>query len=197
MRSKSLFILLAIWMAPCFAAEDTSARILAGAQKQAAEHTAYVPGYVSIGYPNGDVPRAGGVCTDVVVRSFRAAGIDLQKLIHDDMLAAFDQYPRKYGLSQPDSNIDHRRVPNQMRFFSRKGTAVTMEVSPETLGEWKVGDIVYWKLNNGLDHCGVISSRRNAAGVPLVIHNIGNCSEDDCLTKWKIIGHYRYPKQAP
>jgi uncharacterized protein len=168
-------------------------KILEGAKRQAAERTAYSPGYVRIAYPNGDVPRERGVCTDVIIRSLRHAGLDLQKLIHEDMKTHFARYPQNWGLSKPDSNIDHRRVPNQIFYFSRQGTKLTTEVSAKTLDQWRPGDLVYWKLENGLDHCGVVSGTRNAAGIPLVIHNISQCCEEDLLqyAKWKITAHYR------
>jgi uncharacterized protein len=168
-------------------------KILEGAKKQAAERTAYSPGYVRIAYPNGDVPRERGVCTDVIIRSLRHAGMDLQKLIHEDMKTHFARYPQNWGLSKPDPNIDHRRVPNQIFYFSRFGTKPTSEVSAKTLDQWQPGDLVYWKLENGLDHCGVVSDTRNASGIPLVIHNISQCREEDLLqyAKWKITAHYR------
>lgn len=189
MRTFFLILALLVGSANC---ADHALKILEGARKQVQERTAYVPGYVKIAYPNGDVPRHTGVCTDVVIRSLRHAGFDLQKLIHEDMKRAFNVYPKNWGLTKPDSNIDHRRVPNQMTFFRRHGQELPITVSRGAT-EWKPGDIVYWKLDNGLDHCGIVADRKNAHGVPLVIHNIGECSEEDCLTKWKIIGHFRYP----
>lgn len=172
---------------------STARRILAGAKAQAAEGTIYTPGYFHIPYPGGDLPRDKGVCADVVVRSLRSAGVDLQRLIHEDMTLDFGAYPRRWGLSRPDSNIDHRRVPNQMCYFRRQGSTLTTEVNTQSVQRWQPGDIVYWKLDNGLDHCGVVSDGRNAAGLPLVIHNIGRCKEEDCLMRWRITGHFRYP----
>ncbi len=169
-------------------------KIVAGALEQAREGALYTPGYFNIPYPNGDLPRHQGVCTDVVVRALRQAGYDLQKLVHEDMKRNFSQYPQLWGLKKPDPNIDHRRVPNLMCFFQRHGKSLTLEVSQKTLKDWQPGDIVCWRLDNGLYHCGILSSARNANGVPLVVHNISQCTEEDCLTGWKIIGHYRYPK---
>lgn len=169
-------------------------KIVAGALEQAREGALYTPGYFKIPYPNGDLPRHQGVCTDVVVRALRRAGYDLQKLVHEDMKRHFRQYPQLWGLRKPDPNIDHRRVPNLMCFFRRHGKSLTLEVSPKTLKDWQPGDIICWRLDNGLYHCGILSSTRNAAGMPLVVHNISQCAEEDCLTTWKIIGHYRYPK---
>lgn len=167
-------------------------KIVAGARAQIG--TRYDPSYRVIGYPNGDVPADRGVCTDVVVRALRAAGYDLQRLIHEDMRRSFGSYPRRWGLRRPDPNIDHRRVPNQMTFFQRHGLELTRVVSPATLPQWQPGDIVCWKLDNGLDHTGVLTAARNAGGVPHVVHNLSRCAEEDCLTAWKITGHFRYPQ---
>lgn len=166
--------------------------VLAGAKAQLAWNTRYTPGYVKIGYPGGDLPKDQGVCTDVVVRALRAAGKDLQVLIHKDMKANFSKYPQSWGLKRPDRNIDHRRVPNQMRFFDRFGKKHPIAVSASTISQWKPGDLVYWKLGNGLDHCGVVSDRVNRRGVPFAIHNLGGIAEEDCLQTWTLTGHYRY-----
>lgn len=167
--------------------------VLDGAKAQLAWKTRYVTGYVKIGYPGGDLPKDQGVCTDVVVRALRAAGKDLQVLIHQDMRANFSKYPANWGAKKPDRNIDHRRVPNQMRFLGRFGKTLARTVAQETLKEWKPGDLVYWKLGGGLDHCGVVSDRKNPAGVPYAIHNLGGIAEEDCLQTWTITGHFRYP----
>jgi uncharacterized protein YijF (DUF1287 family) len=167
-------------------------KIVAGARRQIG--AGYDPAYRVLPYPNGDVPADRGVCTDVVVRALRAAGCDLQQLIHEDMRRSFNRYPRRWGLRRPDPNIDHRRVPNQMTFFRRHGLELTRVVSPGALTEWQPGDIVCWKLDNGRDHTGVLSDARNPTGVPHVVHNLARCAEEDCLTAWKITGHFRYPK---
>ena len=164
----------------------TAAKIVEGALVQAREAAAYTTGYVRLTYPNGDLPRGQGVCTDVVVRALRHAGYDLQRLIHEDMKAHFASYPRREA--RPDSNIDHRRCPNQAWFFRRYGRTLS------TLGDWKPGDIVYWKLPSGLDHTGVLSNRLNSKGEPYVVHNLGHCAEEDVLKTWRIVGHYRYPR---
>ncbi|MCC7230130.1 MAG: DUF1287 domain-containing protein [Fimbriimonadaceae bacterium] len=169
-----------------------AAKIVEGAMVQAREAASYTTGYFQITYPNGDLPRSKGVCTDVVIRALRHAGFDLQVLIHQDMARRFSTYPRRER--RPDSNIDHRRCPNQAWFFRTYGTTLTNKVAPETLKHWKPGDIVYWKLDNGLDHTGVLTSRTNDRGEPYVVHNLGRCAEEDVLTSWKIVGHYRYPK---
>lgn len=166
--------------------------ILLGAREEVRRGVRYDASYVAIDYPGGDVPRDRGACTDVVVRAFRNAGIDLQQLIHEDMAEHFDLYPQLWGLSGPDPNIDHRRVPNQMTFFERHGTALTLAVEGR-LDEWRWGDVVYWRFGDGREHCGIISDRTNRRGIPLVIHNAGVTREEDCLTRWEITGHYRYP----
>ncbi|GBF32366.1 periplasmic protein [Desulfocucumis palustris] len=164
-----------------------------GARREAEKGVTYEASYVQINYPGGDVPSDRGVCTDVVIRAFRNAGIDLQKLIHEDMKAHFGLYPQNWGLKGPDSNIDHRRVPNQMKFFERHGKTLTLSTAEQELSQWRWGDIVYWKFSNGLEHCGIVSDRVGERGLPLAIHNAGLALEEDCLDRWRIIGHYRYP----
>lgn len=168
-------------------------KLIRGAREQCSWGTSYDNAYYKLGYPNGDLPKAKGVCTDVIVRALRAAGYDLQKLIHEDMKASWKSYPRYPGNSKPDTNIDHRRVPNQRVFWKRQGLVVTAKVSDETKVKWKPGDIVTWKLGNGLDHTGILTDKRNAKGWPYVVHNLGTTLEEDALTSWTITGHYRYP----
>lgn len=151
--------------------------------------TEYRTGYVAMDYPNGDLPANEGVCTDVVVRSLRGAGYDLQQVMHEDMKKHFSDYPKRYGLTKPDRNIDHRRVPNQIVFmnkFAKKQTTSTINGR-----DWLPGDIVYWKMTPTMDHCGIVSNRRNSDGLPYVIHNGGSCVEEDALDRWPIVGHYR------
>jgi len=165
--------------------------ILAGAKGQLVHPAQYTPGYFFIGYPGGDLPASKGVCTDVVVRSFRHAGYDLQVMVHEDMKRHLLSYPR-HG-AKADPNIDHRRVPNLVHYLSKYGKRLTIAVTPATLPAWHAGDVVFWILPNGLDHCGVVSDRKDAKGIPLVIHNISQTAEEDVLCTWKIVGHYRYP----
>ncbi|MEW5922314.1 MAG: DUF1287 domain-containing protein [Bacillota bacterium] len=167
--------------------------ILLGARREVKNGTRYDASYAVISYPGGDVSPDYGACTDVVVRAFRNAGIDLQQLIHEDMKENFHLYPQRWGLSRPDPNIDHRRVPNQMRFFEHHGIPLTLEVE-ENLDQWQWGDVVYWKFPDGRDHCGIISDRTRRDGVPLVIHNAGLTREEDCLLRWEITGHFRWDK---
>lgn len=153
----------------------------------------YDPAYRQIAYPNGDVPTNYGVCSDVVIRSYRKIGIDLQQLVHEDMKANFSKYPsqRIWGLRKTDTNIDHRRVPNLEVFFSRKGT--NKPITKDTK-DYVPGDIVTWRLDNGRPHIGVVTSVKAADKKNyLIMHNIGYGQvAEDILFKWKIIGHYSY-----
>ena len=143
-----------------------------GARDEVLNGTRYDASYQVISYPGGDVSADRGACTDVVIRALRRADIDLQQLIHEDMARNFSAYPQKWGLTEPDANIDHRRVPNQMTFLARHATVLTCQVEGH-LDEWQWGDIVYWRFNNGDEHCGIISDLKSPSGLPLVIHNAG------------------------
>ena len=170
-------------------------QILLGAREEVKRKTRYDAAYREISYPGGDIDPAGGACTDVIIRALRAAGFDLQVLIHEDMCDHFDLYPQIWGLNSPDPNIDHRRTQNQICFFERFGEKLTVGVTGDALDEWAHGDFVYWRFPDGQQHTGVISDRVNGRGVPLVIHNSSVAREDDCLLRWEIIGHYRFPRQ--
>jgi uncharacterized protein YijF (DUF1287 family) len=150
----------------------------------------YDSSYVKLPYPNGDVPLDRGVCSDVVIRAYRQAGVDLQALVHEDMLKAWGAYPRLWGLSRPDTNIDHRRVPNLVVFFSRHGEVLTRS---REAAAFRAGDIVTWQLPSGVPHIGIVSDKVSRWGAPLVIHNIGaGAVEEDALFVFKLTGHYRY-----
>jgi hypothetical protein len=150
----------------------------------------YDPAYVKIPYPGGDVPAETGVCTDVVIRAFRKTGIDLQKEVHEDMAANFSAYPNKWGLSRPDTNIDHRRVPNLMTFFKRKSKALAIT---DNAKDYRPGDIVAWDLGGGVLHIGLATNIRADGERLKFVHNIGRGARlEDILFSWKIIGHYRY-----
>ncbi len=153
----------------------------------------YDPGYFQIDYPNGDVPADKGVCTDVVIRAYRKLGIDLQKEVHEDMITNFDKYPKNWGLSHTDKNIDHRRVPNLMTFFARNGIE---KKRTNDAKDYQPGDIVCWNLKGGITHIGIVSRKKSADGLRnLIVHNIGNGQVlEDCLFRFKIIGHYKYGK---
>ncbi len=151
----------------------------------------YDPLYYAIDYPNGDVPSDKGVCTDVIVRAYRMLGIDLQQEVHEDMKNHYDEYPDIWGLSGPDKNIDHRRVPNLMVFFDRHGRVKPVSDLP---GDYLPGDIVCWDLGGGITHIGIIADIPSPDGERyLIVHNIGAGQVlADCLFDFDIIGHYRY-----
>jgi len=151
----------------------------------------YDPKYVRLDYPGGDVAPSTGVCSDVIIRSFRSAlGFDFQKAVHEDMTAHFSQYPQNWNLTRADRNIDHRRVPNLETFLTRQGADLKTTHNPE---DYKAGDIVTWRLDGRLPHIGIISDRKSSQGTPLVIHNIGaGVVEDDLLFTANIKAHFRY-----
>lgn len=155
------------------------------------QNVSYDPSYFSIDYPNGDVPSDKGVCTDVVIRAYRKIGIDLQREVHEDMKVHFNEYPKNWGLKTTDKNIDHRRVPNLMTFFKRKGAEKPITALPNS---YLPGDIVCWTLGRGLTHIGIVVDKKSTDGKrPLIVHNIGAGQVlEDCLFKFEIIGHYRY-----
>jgi len=157
------------------------------------DKVAYDPAYFTIPYPNGDVPSDKGVCTDVVIRAYRKLGIDLQKEVHEDMKQHFSKYPKNWGLKRPDTNIDHRRVPNLRVFFAKFGKSKSIETKPEL---YVPGDIVTWILPGNLTHIGIVVNRKSADGKRyLIVHNIGAGQViEDCLFKFTITGHYQYQK---
>jgi hypothetical protein len=181
-----VFVLFAALPARADSAHD----LVAAARAQVGETLIYDPSYQAIAYPMGDVPRWRGVCSDVVVRAFRGIGIDLQREVHRDMARHFAAYPQDWGLSKPDANIDHRRVPNLATWFRRQGHA--RDVSPDP-GDYQPGDVVAWVLDNGRPHVGIVSDRRSSDGArPLIIHNIGwGAQEEDVLFDYRITGHFR------
>lgn len=153
----------------------------------------YTPDYVSIRYPNGDVPAKTGVCTDVVIRAYRKLGIDLQQEVHEDMVKNFSLYPnlKKWGMRTTDTNIDHRRVPNLEVFFARKGQKLAI-TEKET--DYKTGEIVTWMINGKLPHIGIVTNKKSPDGKRrLIVHNVGAGQVlEDCLFQWKIVGHFKY-----
>ena len=161
------------------------------AVEQVGKTTKYDPACVRLAYPGGDVPIDGGVCTDVIVRALRKVGVDLQSLIHEDMSAAFGSYPNLWGLSRPDPNIDHRRVPNIATFLRRKNKMVTVT---HKAGDYLPGDIVVWKLSNGRKHMGVVSNVRvGETDRCKIVHNIGAGTVlQDALFGFVITHHFRY-----
>ena len=170
-------------------------RLVSAAREQTRSAVIYDGSYRRIAYPMGDVPQDRGVCTDVVIRAYRAIGIDLQALVHEDMAANFRFYPHQWGLSEPDSNIDHRRVPNLQTFLQRAHAHVGGSAS--SAGAYLPGDLVTWMLPGNLPHIGIVSDRAGlSANRPLIIHNIGaGPAEEDILFAYPITGHYRYRVQ--
>ena len=147
--------------------------------------------YVSIPYPNGDVPANQGVCTDVIIRAYRKLGIDLQKEVHEDMKANFSKYPKTWGLKKTDTNIDHRRVPNLETFFTRKGQKLSVS---KIAADYKTGEMVTWIINDKMPHIGIVTHLKSHDGKrPLIVHNVGGGQVlEDCLFSYKIVGHYKY-----
>ena len=166
-------------------------QMLAGAIAQAGVTTGYDPAYVKLDYPGGDVPEKTGVCSDVVVRAFRKAGIDLQKEIHEDMIAARSDYPTKWGAISPDANIDHRRVLNLMAYFRRHGKSLPISYDAS---DYQPGDIVAWDLTSGIDHIGLVTNMlSDSEDRYMIVHNIGAGTRvEDVLFDWNIKGHYRF-----
>ena len=155
----------------------------------------YTPDYVKLKYPNGDVPSKTGVCTDVIIRAYRKLNIDLQKEVHEDMVANFTKYPnlKKWGLKTTDKNIDHRRVPNLEVFFGRKGKTLPIT---QNANDYKTGEIVTWMINDKLPHIGIITHLKSTDGKRnLVVHNVGSGQVlEDYLFNYKIVGHFQYGK---
>ena len=194
---RQLVLLAACTLAPTaysapLSHSEFTRKLVAAAVERTHHQVRYDPAYVRIAYPNGDVPADTGVCTDEVIRSFRAVGVDLQKDVHEDMVANFSAYPNKWRwlLGKPDPNIDHRRVPNLMVFFGRKGETLALSGRAEDYGP---GDLVTWDLGGGVPHIGIVVDQRAATGRYMVVHNIGQGPKmEDVLFSWKITGHYRY-----
>lgn len=190
---KQIVTLLVILYFPIDAlAQDSFYGILADSTiNLTKDDVIYDPSYFSIAYPNGDVPKGKGVCTDVVIRAYRKMGIDLQQKVHEDMKANFMLYPNIWGLTKTDRSIDHRRVPNLMKFFERYGNVLANSNNGK---DYQPGDIVCWNLYGGVTHIGIVIDQKSVDGKrPLIVHNIGvGQVVDDMLFDYKIIGHYRY-----
>lgn len=181
---------------PLFQAQDWAVKLVEAAESQVGLTTVYDPAYARLAYPLGDVPMQRGVCTDVVIRAYRSAfGIDLQRLVHEDMRSAFASYPAIWGLKRPDRNIDHRRVPNLEHFLRRRGTELPVT---EDGADYQPGDLVTQRLPGNLPHIAIVTNRpaqgRNHA---LVVHNIGAGTRiEDSLFEFRISGHFRFAPTA-
>lgn len=203
MRRPALLVLSALLLAlPVLAQNQAAApktrqefldQLVAAAIERTHHSVRYDSAYVRIPYPNGDVPADIGVCTDEIIRVYRAVGVDLQKEVHEDMLRNFSAYPnqRRWMLAHTDTNIDHRRVPNLMTFFARKGEVLPVAAQG---ADYSPGDLVTWDLGGNVPHIGIVVDRKSPqTGRYLVVHNIGRGPQmEDVLFSWKITGHYRY-----
>ncbi len=193
MKNHIQFLIALFFLYPATVIATTSAELIAAALERTKYQITYDGSYRSIKYPGGDVPSNIGVCTDVIIRSYRKMGVDLQKRVHEDMKSNFSQYPSKkiWGLSRPDTNIDHRRVPNLQVFFSRNGQNLRVT---NKAPDYSPGDIVTWMLPGNLPHIGIVTDQYNEnTGNPMIVHNIGGGPElEDMLFMFQITGHYRY-----
>ena len=172
------------------------AALVSAAQDRLKQRVTYNGAYMKLDYPGGDVPAHIGVCTDVIIRSYRMAyGFDFQKAVHEDMKANFSAYPKNWGLKRPDKNIDHRRVPNLETYLKRQG--VSLGLSSKAV-DFRPGDIVSWRLGGSLPHIGIVSDRKAADGTPLIIHNVGaGPREENVLFAYKMTGHFRFIPKTP
>lgn len=194
MKALLLALALALAAAPSARADpaDFGARLSAAAIARTGVHVVYDPSYQAIAYPMGDVAAGRGVCADEIIRALRVVGVDLQALVHEDMRQAFKAYPALWGLTEPDPNIDHRRVPNLEVYFMRTGRRLAPSLDPKA---YRPGDIVAWNLHGDagfLPHIGIVTDRVGASGWPMVVHNIGAGPKlEDVLFSWPITGRYR------
>jgi uncharacterized protein len=201
MNSKKIRYLFYLSIFLCLAFQKDSlfyTKLAEKALEQTKLTVSYVPDYVKIKYPNGDVPANTGVCTDLVIRAYREVGIDLQKEVHEDMLKQFAKYPNLWKLKKADSNIDHRRVPNLMTFFEHKNARLKISANAS---DYKPGDLVSWNLQNkntfqGITHIGIVTAQLSNDGKTyLIAHNIGAGNTlENMLFSYTIIGHYRFSK---
>lgn len=190
---RAIALVAVLLLLPAAAQSETTtfpADLLDAAASQIGVTVTYDAAYARLAYPGGDVPLDRGVCTDVVIRAYRATGIDLQQRVHEDLRANWSAYPKLWGLRAPDRNIDHRRVPNLATFLARHGRVLA--VSQTDASVYAAGDIVTWRLASGVPHIGLVAhERRN--GRPLIVHNIGAGTQvEDVLFAYTVTGHYRY-----
>jgi uncharacterized protein YijF (DUF1287 family) len=191
MKTDILFLLL--FVLPIKTEKSFCERLSDAAITLTHDRVQYDPTYFSIKYPNGDVPKGKGVCTDVVIRAYRKMGIDLQKEVHVDMAENFSKYPKIWGLLKTDTNIDHRRVPNLQVFFTRFGEKLAVT---ENASDYKTGDLVTWMIGGKLPHIGIVTNKKSADRKRnLIVHNVGAGQVlEDCLFNYEITGHYRYKR---
>lgn len=183
-----LMSLLAFGQPTAESRAEFTRKLVQAAEARATVHVRYVPAYVRIPYPNGDVAADTGVCTDEIIRVYRALGVDLQREVHEDELRRPTAYPL-HG-RRADTNIDHRRVPVLRAFFTLNGQPLPIT---RNAGDYLPGDLVTWDLGGGQTHIGMVVSKTNLLGTHKILHNIGAGPQiEDALFNWKITGHYRY-----
>jgi uncharacterized protein len=172
---------------------DFAVKLTNAALDRTKQSVRYDPVYVKLSYPGGDVPADTGVCTDEVIRAYRALGFDLQKLVHEDMKANFSVYPKKWGLSKPDPNIDHRRVPNLQTFFKRQGATLPITDKAE---DYRPGDVITCTVPPNLPHIALVVPAPDGSKCPWIVHNIGRGPQlEDRLFEFPLTGHYRWHPQ--
>jgi uncharacterized protein YijF (DUF1287 family) len=170
--------------------------VLIGARKTALNAAAYTEGYIAMAYPMGDVPREIGVCTDVIVRAVRNAGIDLQRALHEDILRARAAYPMIK--KQPDPQIDQRRVATLLPYFKRHWEQRSAKLD-DPADPLRPGDVLFmdtFPSRSGPDHVGIVSDTIGPAGLPMVINNWTNgtaTTEMDLLTFVPVLHRFRLP----
>lgn len=177
-----LFLFLVFQTSTHAPSSHCSDDLVAFAMERTALDITYDPSYLKLDYPNGDVPSNTGVCTDVVIRTYRELGFDFQQAVHEDMKFHFDQYPKRWGLTKPDKNIDHRRVPNIMTYLQRHDYLASGRPQP--------GDILCWDIGSGVTHIGIVVDATHGINV---VHNIGaGPKKEPESSTWTRIGHYRF-----
>jgi uncharacterized protein YijF (DUF1287 family) len=190
LRQICLFIVFSGLASAQTSAPSFAARLIQAALERTRHTVRYDPAYVKLDYPNGDVPAETGVCTDEVIRSYRALGIDLQKLVHEDMKRAFSAYPKIWGLQSTDKNIDHRRVPNLQTFFKRRGAS--LPVTPNA-ADYRPGDLITCTVPPHLPHIAIVVPAPDGGETPWIVHNIGQGPQcENRLFEFPLTGHYRF-----
>ncbi len=187
--SASPFVTVALLLTANVAAANSE--LVAAARSRTEVSVTYDGTYTALAYPGGDVADNIGVCSDLVIRAYRQLKVDLQRLVHEDMQNSFAAYPNHWGLTKPDPNIDHRRVPNLETFFQRHGQALGVS---QNATDYQPGDLVTWRLQGRLPHIGIVSDKvAPGSQRPLIIHNVGaGPKEEDRLFAYPITGHFRY-----
>lgn len=192
-----LYFAIALTFSVCVSAVPASAQVslVEAARERVGKTLIYDPRYVPLSYPGGDVPEERGVCSDVIIRSYRSAyNYDFQQSVHEDIASAFGTYPANWGLTKPDKHIDHRRVPNLEAYLVRQGAQIDMGSHGD---DFHAGDVVTWRVGGRLPHIGIISDWRSQSGTPLVIHNMGwGTQEEDILFAFPRVMHFRFHPRA-